>query len=158
MQEYKEEVFGCHGRVANHVHSSPFILSCDTLPLSEIEVRFHQDPFVSFVVKAISALTAAFRLVQLDHCQDDFRQRCLHDVRRDLHEDIVNNLRKLSFSAMMTSKDDEGHQFEGTQHHFARNGRLVANKQQVYLIDRNFGLKQVRLAQFLTILLEIIIS
>jgi len=33
---------------------------------------------------------------------------------------------------------------EGTQHHFTRNGRLVANKQLVYKIDRDEGTDQVR--------------
>lgn len=34
---------------------------------------------------------------------------------------------------------------EGTQHHFTRNGRLVANKQLVYKIDKEKGTDQVRI-------------
>ena len=34
----------------------------------KIELEYYQDPHVSFVVKAVSALTAAFRLVQLEQC------------------------------------------------------------------------------------------
>ena len=34
----------------------------------DIESEYYQDPHVSFVVKAVSALTAAFRLVQLEQC------------------------------------------------------------------------------------------
>ena len=35
---------------------------------SDMEIQYYQDPHVSFVVKAVSALTAAFRLVQLEKC------------------------------------------------------------------------------------------
>ena len=34
----------------------------------DMESEYYQDPHVSFVVKAVSALTAAFRLVQLERC------------------------------------------------------------------------------------------
>jgi hypothetical protein len=51
--------------------------------------RFQQDPHVSFVVKAVSALTAAFRLVQLDHCSQSVNAACLKEVDTDLHEDIL---------------------------------------------------------------------
>ena len=72
---------------------------------------------VSFVVKAVSALTAAFRLVQLDSCgqvsQDvviiidpsiltlavqSVEVECLRSVSPDLHNDILDNLHKLSCS------------------------------------------------------------
>ena len=39
---------------------------------------------VSFVVKAVSALTAAFRLVQLDHCSQSVLASCLRQVHPDL--------------------------------------------------------------------------
>ena len=82
MQEYKEETFGCGGEES--------IVKCDEIPEVEIEMRFQQDPQVSFVVKAVSALTAAFRLVQLDHCTDDVRARCLRKIRgEELHDDIM---------------------------------------------------------------------
>ena len=53
---------------------------------------------VSFVVKAVSALTAAFRLVQLDHCSQSVLASCLRQVHPDLHEDILSNFSKLSLS------------------------------------------------------------
>ena len=40
---------------------------------TDMELEYYQDPHVSFVVKAVSALTAAFRLVQLEQCVGDFK-------------------------------------------------------------------------------------
>ena len=90
---------------------------------------------MSFVVKAVSALTAAFRLVQLDHCTQSLNTACLKQVHPDLHEDILHNLKKLSFTSVPGSPME----VEGTQHHFTRNGRLVANKQLVFQIDQQEG-------------------
>lgn len=52
-------MYGCG---QSGIIGSPLV-SCDEVPLSEIELRFQQDPHVSFAVKAVSALTAAFRWV-----------------------------------------------------------------------------------------------
>ena len=101
--------------------------------------RFQQDPHVSFVVKAVSALTAAFRLVQLDHCAQSLSSACLRQVHAGLHEDILLNLKKLSFTSVPGSPME----VEGTQHHFTRNGRLVANKQLVFQIDQLEGMTPV---------------
>lgn len=101
--------------------------------------RFQQDPHVSFVVKAVSALTAAFRLVQLDHCTQSLSAACLRQVHSGLHEDILHNLKKLSFTSVPGSPME----VEGTQHHFTRNGRLVANKQLVFQIDQLEGMAPV---------------
>ncbi len=135
LEEYKEEMFGCSHRP----QSTSFLMHCDSIPQSEIEIRYQQDPYVSYVVKAVSALTAAFRLVQLDHCADNVKAACLRKVHEDLHDDIQSNLRKLSFSSMVESNQE----MQGTQHHFTRNGRLVANKQHVFVINRQVGLEQV---------------
>ena len=59
-------------------------------------------------------------------------------MQEDLHDEILDNLRRLSFSSMPSSK-----LAKGTQHHFTRNGRLVANKQLLYMIDRKDGLESV---------------
>ena len=91
------------------------------------------------MVKAVSALTAAFRLVQLDHCSQSVLASCLRQVHSDLHEDILTNLRKLSFTSMGTSPTE----VKGTQHHFTRNGRLVANKQLVFQINQAVGMESV---------------
>ena len=104
-----------------------------------IDYRFQQDAQVSFVVKAVSALTAAFRLVQLDHCSQSVLASCLRQVHSDLHEDILTNLRKLSFTSMGTAPTE----VKGTQHHFTRNGRLVANKQLVFQINQEVGMESV---------------
>ena len=134
IQEYKEEMFGC-ARNAQSV-SGHFLIPCNSIPYHELEMRFQQDPEVSFIVKAVSALTAAFRLVQLDHCNANVKASCLRTVHEDLHDDIQGNLRKLSFSNMMPSHGGPGMSVDGTQHHFTRDGHLVANKQMLYLIDR----------------------
>ena len=102
---------------------------------------------VSFVVKAVSALTAAFRLVQLDHCSQSVLASCLRQVHPDLHEDILTNLRKLSFTSMGTAPTE----VKGTQHHFTRNGRLVANKQLVFQINQEVGMESVSYLFFIVI-------
>ena len=147
LQEYKEEMFGCT-RNADSI-TSHFLLPCDQIPMEEMELRFQQDPQVSFVVKAVSALTAAFRLVQLQHCEGENARAfsCLRTIYPDLHEGILANVRKLSFSSMMPEKDGEGNEntiVGATKHHFSHNGRLVANRQLLYVIDPNRGLDPVR--------------
>ena len=134
-------MYGCAGESAPAEVTGPLLMPCSHIPAEELELRFQQDPHVSFVVKAVSALTAAFRLVQLDHCAANIKAECLRKVHGDLHEDIQGNLRKLSFSSMMSKKGTAS--VGGTQHHFTRNGRLVANKQIVYMIDIKEGLESV---------------
>ncbi len=146
LDEYKEETFGCAGGAVDDGVGG-FLMPCDEIPRSEVELRFRQDPQVSFVVKAVSALTAAFRLAQLERCSSSTTSSCLGRVpdEDELHESILDNLRKLSFSppAMMASDRSAATEVEGTQHHFTRNGRLVANRQQVYAVDRANGLDEV---------------
>ncbi len=156
IHEYKEEMFGC----SREIDPDSPLMVCDHIPSNEIEMRFQQDAQVSFVVKAVSALTAAFRLVQLDHCHEANVEAaeaaasgrnvstgsgnggltsCLQTVNPDLHEDILTNLRKLSFTSMGANPSE----VKGTQHHFTRNGRLVANKQLVFQIDEAIGMDSV---------------
>ena len=60
------------------------------------------DPHVANIVKAVSALTAAFRLVQLDRCKGHRDAACLRELHADkLHEAILANLKKLSFQTMV---------------------------------------------------------
>ena len=94
---------------------------------------------VSFVVKAVSALTAAFRLVQLGSCGQSVEAACLRSVTPDLHNDILENLHKLSFTSMASGLSE----VDGTRHHFTAGGRLVANKQIVYTIVEDKGLEPV---------------
>ena len=146
IDEYKEEVFGCASRAG-----SSFLMPCNEIPEAEVEMRFRQDPQVSFVVKAVSALTAAFRLAQLERCAGSSAggtatSDCLSRIGSDddVHESILDNLRKLSFSPPSPSSTSRGaKEVGGTQHHFTRNGRLVANKQQVYFVDRVSGLEEI---------------
>ena len=73
-------------------------------------------------------------------CRGEEVISCLNRLYSNgLHESILRNLRKLSFSSM-TPRDRN----ELTQHHFNRNGRLVANKQLIYSIDQDDGLQSVR--------------
>jgi hypothetical protein len=55
------------------------------------------------VVKAVSALTAAFRLVQLDSCGQEVEAACLRQLSPGLHHGILANLHKLSFTSMAGS-------------------------------------------------------
>ena len=67
LQEYKEEMFGCTNTIGSGGDGNRNLLTpCDKIPGDELRLRYRQDPHVSFVVKAVSALTAAFRLVQLE--------------------------------------------------------------------------------------------
>ena len=67
LQEYKEEMFGCTNTIGSGADGNRNLLTpCDKIPGDELRLRYRQDPHVSFVVKAVSALTAAFRLVQLE--------------------------------------------------------------------------------------------
>ena len=140
-KEYKRSVFNCDDNRDTFCHliddESPF--PGKTVPDAEIESRYMQDPHVSFVVKAVSALTAAFRLVQLDNCGVGPGPECLRRVHPRLHEDILSNMRKLSFRSMGQPGLEQG----ATRHHFSRNGRLVANKQLVYKIREDMGIASV---------------
>jgi hypothetical protein len=145
IQEYKEEMFGCTNNLgrSSHLHRihHNLLTPCDQIPTEEMELRYRQDPHVSFVVKAVSAITAAFRLVQLEQCRGEEVVSCLNRLYDNgLHESILRNLRKLSFSSMMPRGQGQDEQ---TQHHFNRNGRLVANKQLIYSIDQDDGLQSV---------------
>ena len=56
---------------------------------------------------------------------------CLRSVSPDLHNGILDNLHKLSF----TSMSGPSQEVPGTRHHFTEGGRLVASKQIVYRVD-----------------------
>ena len=60
----------------------------------EIESEYYQDPHVSFVVKAVSALTAAFRLVQLEQCVGELEGKLylVNDVKPDSIKSIFWSL------------------------------------------------------------------
>ena len=96
---------------------------------------------------------------------------CFRHVRPGLHKSILSNMRKLSFRSTDTFSEakntqkstepgtglgfDEADPVEqnkmmkmmqiggSTQHHFTRNGHLVANKQLIYNIDKHEGVQSV---------------
>ena len=90
---------------------------------------------VSFVVKAVSALTAAFRLVQLSSCDQRLDVPCLRRVSPHLHHEILENLQKLSFTSMS--------EMGGTRHHFSQAGRLVASRQIVFSLHQDTAVQPV---------------
>jgi len=148
IAEYMEQEMNCKSSndISNnilHVPGTELLFSgqsrsripCSRLSLADMELNFQQDPKVSFVVKAVSALTAAFRLVQLDACGQDIEVNCIRTVRQGLHQDILENLHKLSFTSMSGIQE-----VEGTRHHFTASGRLVANKQILYSIREADGI------------------
>ena len=152
-KEYKRDVFDCGSEQSS---DNTYCRAIDStagvppfpgkmIPDGEIESRYMQDPHVSFVVKAVSALTAAFRLVQLENCGQlagGQPSDCLRRVHPRLHEDILSNMRKLSFRSMGGQPGAFGAD-QSTRHHFSRNGRLVANKQLVYKIHEDMGIASV---------------
>ena len=75
---------------------------------------------------------------------------CLRSVAPDLHNGILDNLHKLSF----TSMSGPSQEVPGTRHHFTEGGRLVASKQIVYRVD-TAGLDPVCLCIMLLLILKI---
>ena len=99
------------------------------------------DPHVANIVKGVSALTAAFRLVQLDRCAGVPDASCLRQLHADrLHEAILGNLKKLSFTTMGSG---QLHDNQPNHHYFTPEGRLVSTKRLIYIIDQEDGLQRV---------------
>ena len=135
IEEYLEEVFGCSSSLSAQRQNQ-----CLAIPRLELERRFQQDPYISFVVKAVSALTAAYRLSELERQSDNV----ISDL--DLHERVLDNLKKLSFTSMMKKFDvvnDDHDEEEDHRQHFSSTGRLVAGRQQIFRVDHELGLQQV---------------
>ena len=91
LQEYKEEMFGCtnvNGDGGGGDRSN-LLMPCDKIPDDELRLRYRQDPHVSFVVKAVSALTAAFRLVQLE------QGRSSYSIENFIHFRITSHYARL---------------------------------------------------------------
>lgn len=100
------------------------------------------DAHVANIVKGVSALTAAFRLVQLERCRGNREASCLRDLHADkLHEAILDNLKKLSFTTMAGS--GQVHDDHPNHHYFSPEGRLVSTKRLVYIVDQHEGLQRV---------------
>ena len=76
---------------------------------------------------------------------------CLRSVSPDLHNGILDNLHKLSF----TSMSGPSQEVPGTRHHFTEGGRLVASKQIVYRVD-TAGLDPVIIMILLILKLNIV--
>ena len=101
------------------------------------------DPHVANIVKGVSALTAAFRLVQLGQCTGNQDASCLRQLRADkLHEAILGNLKKLSFTTMGSG---QARDTSPNHHFFTPDGSLVSTQRLVYIIDRDDGLQRVRI-------------
>ena len=82
ISEYKDVIlppeckpgFKKKNNIFNDIIDDDDFYSCEVEP---------QDPKVSFIVKAVSALTAAFRLLQADKCSSaisDVREICFQQV------------------------------------------------------------------------------
>lgn len=97
------------------------------------------------------------RLVQIENCNregsDGNNDSCLRDLHDDLQKDILDNLKRLSFSSVKgLYPEDEVMPVEGTQHYLSRSdNKLRANKQLIYNIDTNDGLENVRDTPCLTV-------
>ena len=80
LAEYKKTILPPECRTENQEDNSIFRGLNNDQFTCEVEP---QDPKVSFIVKAVSALTAAFRLLQIDKCSSaiaNVREICFQQV------------------------------------------------------------------------------
>lgn len=84
--------------------------------------KFHFQ--VTFVVKAVSAFSAAVFLVQVEQCQERNLSECSHISNINLQQEILSALSRLSF----TSQHKAPFELQGTSIHVTHDGQLISNK------------------------------
>jgi hypothetical protein len=88
---------------------------------------------VTFVVKAVSAFSAAVFLVQVEQCQGHNFSECSHLSRINLQQEILSTLSRLGF----TSQHKAPFELQGTSIHVTHDGQLISNKYIVFHIRDN---------------------
>jgi hypothetical protein len=88
---------------------------------------------VTFVVKAVSAFSAAIFLVQVEKCGAQKLPECSCLSDTNLQQEILLTLSQLSF----TSEHKAPFELQGTSIHVTRDGQLVSNKYVVFHIQEN---------------------
>jgi hypothetical protein len=85
---------------------------------------------VTFIVKAVSAFSAALFLVQVEKCQGHNLSECLHISNINLQQEILSVLSELSF----TSQHKAPFELQGTSIHVTHDGQLISNKYVIFHI------------------------
>lgn len=112
---------------------------CSKLTFDELQKGYHQDPNVPFVSKAISALAAALRMIEIDRCK--LGPQCIKtDLNGPLFKEILAALMKLS----LTIQGNEPKEVEGTRLKFTEDGRLIFKHFDVYALNGSSLPVQVR--------------
>jgi hypothetical protein len=88
---------------------------------------------VTFVVKAVSAFSAAVFLVQVEQCQGRNFSECSHLSSINLHQEILSTLSQLSFTSQHTAPFE----LQGTSIHVTHDGQLISNKYIIFHIQDN---------------------
>jgi hypothetical protein len=85
---------------------------------------------VTFVVKAISAFSAAVFLMQAEQCQGRNLSECSRISNINLQQEILSTLSRLSF----TSQQKAPFELQGTSIHVTHDGQLISNKYVIFHI------------------------
>ena len=96
-------------------------------------VHFVREKFyfqVTFVVKAVSAFSAAVFLMQAEQCQGRNLSECSQISNINLQQEILSTLSRLSF----TSQQKAPFELQGTSIHVTHDGQLISNKYVIFHI------------------------
>lgn len=107
------------------------IYECVILILSLVHFCIRMLYFqVTFIVKAVSAFSAAVFLVQVEKCQGRNLSECLRTTNINLQQEILSVLSQLSF----TSQHKAPFELQGTSIHVTHDGQLISNKYVIFQI------------------------
>lgn len=154
VREYMSIVYSCHWNDDLETAQK----KCKDLSMVELSHKLQINPEVTFVVKAVSAFSAALFLLRVSRCEKSGTEPCLSflstnpsssvplstplslarsdDVipgSSNLQQEMLSMLSQLSF----TSGHDAPFELSGTRRHLTRDGRLVANKYTVARINQD---------------------
>ena len=155
VRDYMSIVYSCHWNDDLETAQK----HCKDLSMVELSHKLQINPEVTFVVKAISAFSAALFLLRVSRCEKSgMTEPCLallsphsdiptasmgptsapfmtddHQSGSGLQQEMLAMLSQLSF----TSGHDAPFELSGTRQHLTHDGRLVANKYTVSRIHQD---------------------
>jgi hypothetical protein len=106
-----------------------FLLPTESCAVCMREFNFQ----VTFVVKAVSAFSAAVFLVQVEQCRRQNLSECSCLSNINLQQEILLTLSQLSF----TSQHKAPFELQGTSIHVTHDGQLISNKYVIFHIREN---------------------
>jgi hypothetical protein len=106
-----------------------FLLTTESYAVCMKEFNFQ----VTFVVKAVSAFSAAVFLVQVEQCRRQNLSECSCLSNINLQQEILLTLSQLSF----TSQHKAPFELQGTSIHVTHDGQLISNKYVIFHIREN---------------------